>query len=329
MIFELCISVVILNLNSIFCTYLKGGWIMDLFYFSEILLLFLILVILAAFIFLSGYSKAFFKIFYTRKKFSALQLYQLKQIETSLDYASKIAAYEAIFFILIGTVFYYINWQHIQTLGFQLSLIIKSAFLVSSIEIILFVLKAKLKNQMILYMSEDEKDGEYAKKPPKQLVLAFFKVFLCIVVIISVAILTVLSYTRNESSFKFSKISSWIDIPSILFLIMPFVLLLFTSGLFKNFFLGIKSAFSNQKLSVSKKLLYINANKCARAVILLTSFTCTLTGYYAVLKHLDFKEAIGTNMMLASVSIFYAIFINLFLLTVESKLEKLSEKTGE
>ena len=329
MIFEFLISIVVLCLNTFLCTVVCGSTIRELFYFSENLLLFLLLVILTAFIFLSGYSKTFLKIFYTHKKIKTLQLSQLKKIETSLEYASKIVGYEAIFFILIGVVFYYVNWQNIQTLGAQLSLIIKSSFFLSLIEIILFTLKSKLKNQMILYMAEDESLDKNEKYSMKKNIFTIFTVILSIAVIASVAILIVNIYTENEADFDFTNIAVWIDVPSILFLILPLFLLLTSTGLLKNFLSGIKSAFTSQKLPVSKKLLYINTNKYARTVILLSAISSSLTGYYAVLKHLESKMTLGSNMMIATIPIFYALFINLFLLTVGTKLESLSEKTDE
>ena len=141
MIANIFLSVLILLFTSIAGTLVSGGVVFDsLFYLSDLILFCLLIVILGIFIFLSGYGKAFVKIFSSKKTFNKLEVGTLKDIEKSILYASKVAAYEAIFFVCIGTVYYYVNLMNIQTLGAQLSLMILSVRYICSIEVILFCL---------------------------------------------------------------------------------------------------------------------------------------------------------------------------------------------
>ena len=141
MIIEFLLTCLVLLSSSIFGTLASGGAVFDsLFFISDLILFVLLLVILGVFIFIFGYGKPFIKIFTSKKSFNKLELKTLKDIEKSIVYASKVAAYEAIFFVCIGTVYYYVNWMNAQTLGFQLSLMILSLRFICTIEIILFSL---------------------------------------------------------------------------------------------------------------------------------------------------------------------------------------------
>ena len=85
-----------------------------MFYLSDLILFCLLLVILGIFIFISGYGKAFINFFSTKKSFEKLEIKNLNEVEKSIIYACKVAAYEAIFFVGIGTVYYYVNWIFIE-----------------------------------------------------------------------------------------------------------------------------------------------------------------------------------------------------------------------
>ena len=50
-----------------------------------------------------------------------------------------------------------------------------------------------------------------------------------------------------------------------------------------------------------------------------------MLGYYAVLTYLEDKSSLGPNMMVATIPCFYAVIINLILLSVEARLEHISE----
>ena len=110
MIIEFLLTCLVLFISSLFGTFVSGGAVFDsLFYIPDLILFALLLVILGVFIFIFGYGKPFIKIFTSKKSFNKLELKTLKDIEKSIVYASKVAFYELIFFICIGTVYYYVN----------------------------------------------------------------------------------------------------------------------------------------------------------------------------------------------------------------------------
>ena len=113
--------------------------------------------------------------------------------------------------------------------------------------------------------------------------------------------------------------------PSLIFLIVPALLLLLCNGLWKDFFSGIKSVIKGERKNVSEKSRFANAVSTVRYIVLFSSLIVVMLGYYAVLTYLDNKAALGPNMMIATIPCFYAVIINLILLSVEAKLEHISE----
>lgn len=326
MIVNLLLSGLILLITSIFGTLVSGGVVFDsLFYLSDLILFCLLLVILGIFIFISGYGKAFIKVFSTKKSFEKLEIKTLKEVEKSIIYACKVAAYEAIFFVGIGTGYYYVNWMNTQTLGFQLSLMILSVRYICTIEILLFCMKAIVRKQIILIMSENEAPVETQKKSAKQIALSLIKIIIYTSVIFGLIVFIILNYTSNESTVHFGKIATWMDLPSFILIIIPSLLLLLSNGLLKDFCTGIKSAFTDKKNKISEFHKLENAVSTVRYIVLCLSLIIMMLGYIAVLTYLDNKDALGPNMLLATIPCFYAIIINLILLSVEAKLSHLSE----
>lgn len=326
MIIEFLLTCLVLLISSIFETLVCGGVVFDtLFYLSDLILFAILLVILGVFIFIFGYGKPFIKIFTSKKSFNTLELKTLKDIEKSIVYASKVAAYEAIFFVCIGTVYYYVNWMNTQTLGFQLSLMILSLRFICTIEIILFSMKAKVKKQIIEFMAESESNNETSKKTVKEIIIKLVKVLLVCSIVLGLTIFIIMNYTKNESDIYFGHIETWIDIPSLIQVIVPALLLLLCNGLWKDFFLGIKSVIKGERKYISEKSRFANAVSTARYIVLFSSLIAVMLGYYAVLTYLDNKEALGPNMMVATIPCFYAVIINLILLSVEARLDHISE----
>ena len=327
MIIEFLLSCLVLLISSIFGTLISGGVLSDalLLYPSDAILLGLHIVILGVFIFISGYGNVFVKIFLPRKKFSKLELSTLKKIEKSIVYAAKVAAYEAIFFVCIGTVYYYVNWMNTQTLGFQLSLLLLSVRYVCTIEILLFTMKAMIKKRIILFMAETESNNEFCKKSVKEKIVSLIKFLITCAIIFGIAVCITMNYTKNESEFNFGNVGSWVDIPSLILVTIPALLLLLCIGLLNDFFSGIKLVFTGEKISITKKHRLINALSTVRYIVLLSGLLTVVFGYYAVLVYLENKSSLGPNMMVATIPCFYAVIINLILLSVEAKLDHISE----
>ncbi len=326
MIIEFLLSCLVLLITSIFGTLVSGGAVFDsLFFISDLILFALLLVILGAFIFISGYGKPFIKIFTTKKSFNKLELKTLKDIEKSIVYASKVAAYEAIFFVCIGTIYYYVNWMNTQTLGFQLSLMILSLRFICTIEIILFSMKAKVKKQIIEFMAEAESKHEVCKNTAKEIIIKLVKVLLVCSIVLGLTVFIIMNYTKNESDIYFGHIETWIDIPSLIQVIVPALLLLLCNGLWEDFFSGIKTLVKDEKINISEKSKLANAISTVRYIVLFSSLIAVMLGYYAVLTYLEDKSSLGPNMMVATIPCFYAVIINLILLSVEARLEHISE----
>ena len=326
MIIEFLLSCLVLLISSIFGTLVSGGVLFDaLFYPSDIILFGLLVVILGVFIFISGYGKVFVKIFSSRKNFRKLELGTLKEIEKSIVYASKVAVYEAIFFVCIGTVYFYVNWMNTQTLGFQLSLMILSLRYICTIEILLFSMKAIVKKQIILFMADAESNNETGKKSNKVKIISLLKVLIFSAILFGLAVFVVMNYTRNESEIYFGNIGTWFDLPSLILVIAPTLLLLSCNGLWKDFFSGIKAVAKGEEINISEKYRFENAVSTVRYIVLCLSVIAAMLGYYAVLTYLDHKAALGPNMMIATIPCFYAVIMNLILLSVEAKLNHMSE----
>ena len=326
MIANLLLSGLILVVTSIFGTLVSGGVVFDsLFYASDLILFCLLVVILGVFIFISGYGKSFIKIFSSKNTFEKLEIKTLKEVEKSIIYACKVAAYEAIFFLCIGTVYYYVNWMNTQTLGFQLSLMILSVRYISTIEILLFCMKAVVRKQMISIMSEKESPVETSQKSSGAILLSLIKIIIYAGIIFGLTVFIIFNYTKNESDIFFGEIATWLDLPSFILIAIPSLLLLVSNGLWEDFFNGIKHAFSDRKNNISEIYKYESSVSTTRYIVLFLSLIIVMLGYNAVLTYLDNKESLGPNMLVDTIPCFYAIIINLILLSVEAKLNHLSE----
>lgn len=322
MILEFLLSLVAVFAVSVFCVIVSGGALPIIF---NPALLAETIGILAVFIFLSGYGKDFCKVFSSRKKFKAFSLEQLKKCEYAVSFAQKSLVYICMFFALIGAIYFYINFDFIQTLGVNLATVIISIIYLCQFEIVLFILNAKIKAQKITAMAEDSQIFSLAEKlSSKQIILKCAKILISLAVIVGLSILVILGNTKNESEKIPANFVRFLDMPSIVYLLLILLPSLALSGNFKTFFRGFKIAFKNQKITVSEKSLCINAIQTARFVLLLTGFACTLIGFMAILCNLQAREWLGLNMFVATIVSIYAIILNVILLPLESKINKLA-----
>lgn len=321
MIIEFILSLITVFAVSVFCVIVSGGSLPIIFY---PVLLAEIIGILAVFIFLSGYGKDFCKIFLSRKKFKAFSLEQLKKCEYVVSFAQKSLVYICTFFAIIGAIYFYINFDYIQTLGVNLSTVLMSLIYLCQFEIVLFILNSKIKAQKITVMAEDSQIFSQAEKlSSKQIILKCVKIIISLAVIVGLSILVILGNTKNESEKLPANFVRFFDIPSIVYLLVMLLPSLVLSGNFKTFFRGFKIAFKNRKITVSEKSLCINAIQTARYILLLTGFVCTLIGFMAILCNLQTRELLGLNMYVATIVSIYAIILNVILLPLESKINKL------
>ena len=330
MIKEFLLSTAVLFAASVIGTAARGGDIGMLFFPSDMLLLSLILVMLGILVFASGHGRAFVRAFSTGKAFEVLGPGQLRKIDKALAFACKAAAYEALFLICIATVYYYVNWMNARTLGYQLSLIILSARFICSIEAVLFCMRGKLRRQTILFMEEKDVpagSGEEASGQEGAGRAAAFlpKLLLSVAAVGGAAALTVLLFTRDESGFAFGRIRTWVDLTSLLLILLPALAFLACGGLCGDFIAGIRGALSGRRTGIPERHRLAGAISTARHLTLLAGLITTLLGYYAVLAHIEDTESLGPAMVHATIPCFYAVILSLLLLHAEARLDCLSE----
>ena len=323
MLIELLLSFLILCITASVCSFTSGGLIWELVDFA---LLPGILLILALMIFLSGYGKAFIKVFQTKKKLKNISLSDLKKTEASLDFAFKVLGFICAFIMLISGIYFYLNFDATNTLGVNLATILLSFFYLSYLGMIFLTLKGKLRSLIINFMAEEniyENDKSAVSK--KMLALSIVKIFVSLAFIIGLYFLIIHFSTANLTdkeplSFYFLR-----DLPGIIYIFIPTFLLLLVSGNFKSFFKALSFVIKNQKLSVTQKAISINAISTLRIIILLEGIMTTLCGFIGILFNLEDRTMLGLNFTVACVPMIYALLINLILLPVESKVSLLCD----
>ena len=323
MIIEFILSLLLLGCTSIICSYTSGGFIIQLI---EPVLLPGLLVILALMIFLSGYAKAFVRIFLPANKIKNTELSELKKTENSLGFAFKTLAIISCFFTLISGIYFYLNFDDRQTLGPNLATLICSICYLSFFGMILFTLRGKIKRNIITFMAEEtEVENTAIALSKKQITLRIAKILISVTMIISLYLLVIYFSTANNSKQEPLSFYYLRDIPGIIYIFLPPFLLLTISGNFKIFFKALSFVSKNQKLSVSQKALSLNAITTLRAIMILEGVMTTLNSFMGILCNLEDRTALGNNFTVACVPLIYALLINIILLPVESKISLLCD----
>ncbi len=322
MIIELFLSLIVLCSTAVMCILTSGGLPRNIL---EPVLLSGILAILALMLFLSGYGKAFLKIFSSPKRIKEMDFSDLKKMETALTYAFKALALICFFFMIIAGVYFYLNFFETQTLGFNLSIMLCSIYYMAFFCMLFLTLKAKLRTKIINFMSDDSEPEKVNQISKKQRLLCIGKIIISIALIICFYNFIMYTSVANNSGLEPFNINYFIDLPGLIYIFIPGFLLLAISGNFKIFFRALKYAAKNTKLSVSQKALSINAIQFLQKVLLLDGIMCIFSGYIAILVNLEDKASLGLNFMVASLPMIYALLIDLILLPVESKISLLSD----
>ncbi len=322
MIIEFLLSLLVLCLTSSLCILTSGGLIRELL---EPALLPAILGILAVMIFLSGYGKSFIKIFCPPKKIKNTELSELKKIDGALGFAFRALIFICCFIMLISAIYFYLNYDETQTLGFNLAVLIVSIIYLAFFGMIIFTLKGKNKTQIIRFMA-DEADLE--KQNPvslKQKVYCVCKILISLVLIMGLYYLIIYTSTVNHSGEEPLSFYYLRDVPGLIYIFIPPFLLLAISGNFRNFFNALKYTTTNTKLTVSQKAVSVNAVQLLGIIMLLEGIMTALTGYLGMLYNLEDRSMLGISYSIACVPLIYALLINLILLPIESKISLLGE----
>ena len=324
MIIEFFLGLIPVLLSSALATAVSGGsfgGVLDIYDFLTVILTFAILI------FLTGYGKSFLRIFSSKKKFAALELKELQETENSLDISSKILLYSAAFFPVM--YFIYILYTVLDQ-GDQSSLGPNSAVLFLSIvylcllEMLIYMFKAKTKKAIILFMAED--DGKNAN-PEKIKLSSVVKVVIGVILIIGIItfqILLMKGFDWNNWSSR-SVLAPIIDFPSLLTSVIYVLPLIAISGNFRELCAGCKTLFSNKKINVTKKNLYLNAVRTTMTLNWFAGIATTIIGWIGMFYNLEDAAFLFPNLAISLIPIFYSILFNLVLTVVEARINKVAE----
>ena len=323
MIIQFLLSFAVVTVVNVLCMLLSGGPSWGLVNGFELPG---IIIILALVLFLSGYGKAFCIIFCPRSKLKKLSLEELRRSEKSLDFAIKALLYICLFFMLVAASMFYINFDYRTTVGPNLATIIGSLHYMLYLDTILITIKSSLKKQIISFMSEEADVTQVQKIPGKKIVQSVVKTVCALLLIIAVAWGVVFYHTSNMQNNWKPSLLAFIDIPSVLYLIVGAVLLMLVSSNFTVFGKALAAVFKNKKISVTEKNLYENAVSTLRQILLFIGVQGTLIGLLGILYNLEDRAVLGLNIMVAAIVSYYAIIICALLLLVESRIYKLCEE---
>lgn len=324
MICEFILAFIPVLLSSALATAVSGGsfrGVLDIYDFLAVVLTFTILILL------TGYGKAFFRIFSSKKKFATLELKELQQTEYSLELSSKILLYSAAFFPTMYFIYIlYTVWDQgdQSSLGPNSAVLFLSVVYLCLLEMFIFMFKAKTKKAIIMYMAEDEEKKE---SPEKIKLSSILKVFVGIVLIFGIILFQILlmkGFTWDGWSSR-SVLAPIIDFPSLLTSIIYVLPLIAISGNFGEFLAAFKTLFTNKKINVTKKNLYLNAVRTTIALNWFAGIATTIIGWIGMFYNLEDATFLFQNLAVSLIPIFYAILFNLLLTVVEARINKLAE----
>lgn len=324
MIIEFILAFIPILLSSALATAVSGGsfgGVLDIYDFLAVLLFFAILIII------TGYGKSFSRIFYSRKKFKNLDLKELKETEYSLSLSSKILLYSAALFPVMYFIYIlYTVWDQgdISSLGPNSAVLFLSLVYLCLFEMFIYMFRAKTKKAIILYMAEDEENSEAAEKISISSVVKTIIGILLLLGIIVFQILLMKGFNWNNWSDR-SILAPVIDFPSLLTGLIYVIPLVAISGNFKELLCGIKTMFSNKKIGLTKKNLYLNAVKTTMTLNWFAGIATTIIGWIGMFNNLEDYELLYPNLAVSLIPIFYAIVFNLLLTIVEARINKVAE----
>ncbi len=325
MIIEFILAFIPILLSSALATAVSGGTfggVLDIYDFLTVLLTFVILI------FLTGYGKAFFRVFSSKRKFQTLELKELQETEYSLELSSKILLYGAAFFPIMYFIYIlYTVWDQeysVHSLGPNSAVLFLSVVYLCLFEMFIYMFRAKTKKAIILYMAEE--DGKnYQSERIK--VSSIIKAAIGIVLILAIIIFQILlmkGFNWNNWSSR-SVLVAMIDFPSLLTGLIYVIPLVAISGNFMEFCSACKTVFSNNKISITKKNLYLNAVKTTVALNWFAGITTTIIGWIGMFNNLEDADSLYPNLAVSLIPIFYSILFNLLLTIVEARINKVAE----
>ena len=113
----------------------------------------------------------------------------------------------------------------------------------------------------------------------------------------------------------------YLDTPSLLLILALMLILLFMSGLSKDFFRGIAFFFGkNKEITFEEWKRALAAFKLVLIALPMGGFAATLIAFVAIIGNLDDVSKLGPSMAVAILTLLYSLVIELLLLPIASKL---------
>jgi len=316
------LSLIPIIISSIFASMYSGGRILGILDLPDFLG---VVLIFSVCIFISGYGKIFCRIFSSKKKYNSLGLVELQKTETALNMARKILLYSALLFPTMSFIVLLAEtpYKHPDycSIGPNSAICFLSGVYLCLFEMIIYTLKAKNRKQIILYMAEPDELAAEIKSPDRKSVI---KSILAIVILAVISWIYVFSYYGFGLS-RFFVMGAICDIPSLLCIVIYVLPLIAISGCLGDLLGAVKTVFSNKGLNIAKKNLYLNAVKTTMALNWYGAITSTVIGWIGMMNNLEDASSLFPNISVSLVALFYAILLNLLLLIVETRINKLSE----
>lgn len=322
MIFNLILSLIPIGCAGLLAAITSGGKVVDLFDLPDFLGVTLVFI---ACIFISGYGKAFIRIFYNKKKFNELSLVQLQKTELALNLAAKILMYSALCIpilcfinILANTPFESI---HMHSLGPNSAVQFTSVVYLCFFEMMIYTCKAKVRKSIILYMAEvDEVAMPGTKITYKKIAKLVIGVILLLVIATVYLWENIPHYISQRDSIR-----AIIDFPSFLIIVIFTVPLIAISGNLKDLLEAVKTVFSNSKINIAQKNIYLNAVKTTEILNWLGAISATVIGWIGMMYNLEDESSLYPNLAVSLITLFYAVLINFILMVVETRVNSAAE----
>lgn len=322
MIFNIILSLIPIGSAGLLAALTSGGRVVDFFDLRDFLGVTLVFI---ACIFISGYGKAFIRIFYNKRKFGELSLEQLQKTEQALNLAAKILMYSALFipFLCFINVLYNTPFESIEmhSLGPNSAVQFTSVVYLCLFEMMIYTCKAKVRKSIILYMAEvDEAAMSETKITGKKIVKLVIGVIL-LLVIAGVYLWENIPHYINQRD----AVRAIIDLPSFLIIVIFTVPLIAISGNLKNLWGAIKTVFSNTKINIAQKNLYLNVVKTTEILNWLGAISATVIGWIGMMYNLEDESLLYPNLAVSLITLFYAVLMNFVLMVVEIRVNSAAE----
>ena len=322
MIFNIILSLIPIGCAGLLAALTSGGRVVDFFDLRDFLGVTLVFI---ACIFISGYGKAFIRIFYNKRKFGELSLEQLQKTEQALNLAAKILMYSALFipFLCFINVLYNTPFESIEmhSLGPNSAVQFTSVVYLCLFEMMIYTCKAKVRKSIILYMAEvDEAAMSETKITGKKIVKLVIGVIL-LLVIAGVYLWENIPHYINQRD----AVRAIIDLPSFLIIVIFTVPLIAISGNLKTLWGAIKTVFSNGKINIAQKNLYLNVVKTTEILNWLGAISATVIGWIGMMYNLEDESLLYPNLAVSLITLFYAVLMNFVLMVVEIRVNSAAE----